>query len=295
MWYTIFCMKTLREYIDEAKQKKVAIGHFNISTLDAVWAIVHASETFKVPVIIGVSEGERDFVGVREIAAVVKSIRESRNLPIFLNADHTYSYERIVEVVDAGFDAAIIDATKLSFADNIALTKKSRDYAKNKNPEILIEGELGYIGTSSKILDALPEGVGTDEASLTNPEQAHDFVVQTGIDMLAPAVGNIHGMLSSGHNPRLSISRIKEISTSTGVPLVLHGGSGISNEDFIAAIDAGISIIHINTELRVAYTKGLSLALQEHPEEIAPYKYFKNAMQAMQKVVEDRLRLFNKL
>lgn len=288
-------MKTLRESIDEAKQKGVAIGHFNISTLDAVWAIVRAAEKLQVPVIIGVSEGEREFVGVREIAAIVRSIRESRNLPIYLNADHTYSFERVQEAVDAGFDAVIIDGAQLSFKENIALAKKCREYAKQKNPNILIEGELGYIGTSSKILDKLPEGVTVSGVGLTEPAQAKEFVDATGVDMLAPAVGNVHGMFAVGKDPRLDIPRIKAISEATGVPLVLHGGSGTVDEDFVAAIGAGVCIIHLNTELRLAYTKALTITLQEHPDEIAPYKYLKTAAAALQKVVEDRLALFNRL
>lgn len=293
MWYTIHHMKTLKEYTQEARDKKIAIGHFNISTLDGLWAIVRASEKLNVPVIIGVSEGERDFIGVKELSLIIKNIRESKNIPIFLNADHTYSYERLVEVVDAGYDSVIIDGSHLSYEENIALTKKSCEYAKSINKDILVEGELGYIGSSSKILDKIPDEV--SKSSLTDPIQAKDFIDKTGIELFAPAVGNIHGMLSSGHNPKLDIERIKEISEKAQIPLVLHGGSGISDEDFVSAIDAGICIIHINTELRVAYKKGLMLSLQENQEEIAPYKYLKGAMQAMQKVVEQRLSLFNKL
>ncbi len=288
-------MKSLKEYILEARQKKVAIGHFNVSTLDALWSIYAVAVKLQVPVIIGVSEGERDYVGVRAIAKVVRMIREENNFPIFINADHTYSYERVQEAVDAGFDAVIIDGAQLSFEENVALTQKAVAYAKNKNPDILIEGELGYIGTSSKVLKELPKGAALDALSMTSPEQAKEFVAATGVDLLAPAVGNVHGMLSVGHDPRLDIPRIKAIHEATGVPLVLHGGSGTVDEDFVSAIDAGVSIIHINTELRVAYTKGLVIELQQNPEEVAPYKYLKPAAAALGKVAEGRLKLFSKI
>lgn len=286
-------MKTLRECITEAEAKGVAIGHFNISNLEGVWAAFNAAKKLDIPVIIGVSEGERDFVGVKQIAAIVKSIREEHQYPIYLNADHTYSFEKVKQAVDAGFDAVIVDGAQLSFEENVKLTKQCVEYAKSVNPDMLIEGELGYIGTSSKLLDKLPEGVTTSGEGLTHPEQAAQFVKETGVDLLAPAVGNVHGMMKVGNDPRLDIQRIKDIRQAVGVPLVLHGGSGTVDEDFTMGIKNGIAIVHINTELRVAFRKGLQSALQDNPDEIAPYKYLKPALQEMQKAADARLRLFN--
>ncbi|MEK7095104.1 MAG: class II fructose-bisphosphate aldolase [Patescibacteria group bacterium] len=286
----IRAIQTLQECIKSAQDRKVAIGHFNISNIEGFWAVVQAAKELKLPVIIGVSEGERDFMGVREIAAMVKTYRESTGQLVFLNADHTYSFERVVEVVDAGYDSVIFDGTELPLEKNIQTTKKSLEYAKSKNPSILFEAEIGFIGKSSKILDAIPEGVGR----LTSLEEAVDFVKETGVDMLAPAVGNVHGIVRGGE-PALNISLIKEISQTVGIPLVLHGASGNSNEEVMAAINAGITIVHVNTELRVAYRAGLIKSLQENPDEVAPYKYLKGARNAMQKVVEEKLKVFNKM
>ena len=283
-------MKLLKEYILEAKEKKVAIGHFNISNIEGFWAVVNGAKELNLPVIIGVSEGERDFIGIREIASIVKTYRESTNQIVFLNADHTYSFDRVKEAIDAGFDSIIFDGTELSFEDNVKITKQSVDYAKSVNPNILVEAELGFIGKSSKLLDNVPEGVGR----LTSVQEAKDFIENTKIDLLAPAVGNVHGIVKGGE-PALNIERIKEISDSVGIPLVLHGASGNSIDDIKKAINAGISIIHINTELRVAYKHGLMLSLQENPDEISPYKYLKGARNAMQKVVEEKLKLFNNI
>lgn len=282
--------KSLREYIWEAREKGIAIGHFNISNSDGFWAVVLGAKELKVPVIIGVSEGERDFIGVREIAAMVKVYRESTGQPVFLNADHTYSFERVREVVDAGFDAVIYDGTELSLEDNIATTKKCLEYSRSKNPNILFEAEIGFIGKSSKMLDAIPEGVGT----LTTVDEAVEFIRATKVDMLAPAVGNVHGIVKGGE-PALNIERIKEIKDAVATPLVLHGASGNSVEDIQKAMSAGISIIHINTELRVAFRNGLIQSLQEDPDQIAPYKYLRGARNSMQKVVEEKLKLFNKI
>ena len=286
-------MKTLREYIAEAEAKKVAIGHFNISNVEGLWAVFRAAQKLQLPVIIGVSEGERDFIGVPQVAALVSSIRKEFNYPIFLNADHTYSFERVKQAVDAGFDSVIFDGAQLGLEENIKQTKLCVEYARKVNPEIIVEGELGYIGTSSKLLDAIPEGVITSGTGLTSPEDAARFVKETGVDMLAPAVGNVHGMMKVGHDPRLDIKRVAEISKAAGVPLVLHGGSGTVDEDFVSAIKAGISIVHINTELRVAFKKALELSLQQNPEEIAPYKFMRESVKAMEKVAGDRMSLFN--
>jgi len=285
--------KTLRECIKEAEQKKVAIGHFNISNLEALWGILNAARVLNLPVIIGVSEGERAFVGVRQAAALVQSLRAEFDFPIFLNADHSYSFEKVKEAINAGFNAVIFDGVKLPLEENIKVTKECVKYARDSGRDVLVEAELGFIGQSSKIIDKIPEGAG--ENFLTSVEEAKKFVAETGVDLLAPAVGNLHGILAGGHNPRLNIKRIEEIRTLAGVPLVLHGGSGISDEDFVSAISAGISIVHINTEIRVAFRDALKKSLQENPDEVAPYKFMKDTVKAVEQVVEKRLRLFNKL
>jgi len=286
-------MQTLRECIQEMEEKKVAIGHFNISDIVGFWAVVGAAKNLNLPVIIGVSEGERDFLGVRQAKALVDTLKAEER-PVFLNADHTYSVDRVKEIVDAGFDAAIIDGAEKSFEENVAMTKESVTYKNSVRPEMIIEGELGFIGKSSKILDAIPEGAGFTDEMMTKPEEAREFVEQTGVDLFAPAVGNIHGMVKGG-DPKLNIARIREIKEATRMPLVLHGGSGNTDQEFKNAIQAGISIIHINTEIRLAYKQALQKTFSENPDEIAPYKFLRPAISAMQVVVERRLRLFANL
>ncbi|MEK7150152.1 MAG: class II fructose-bisphosphate aldolase [Patescibacteria group bacterium] len=288
-------MKTLRECISESSDNGVAIGHFNISNLEALWGIFNAARKLGVPVIIGTSEGERDFIGARQAVALVRSLREQYDYPIFINADHTYSFDRAKEAIDLGYDAVIFDGTELSFEENIKITKRCVEYAKMVNPEIIVEAELGFIGKSSKILDEIPSGVKITEEFLTKAEEAKEFVEKTGVDLIAPAVGNIHGMLRGGKDPALNIERIREIRKSVGVPLVLHGGSGNSADDFTDAISAGVSIVHISTEIRVAYRTALQLSLQENPDEIAPYKYLKEAVKAVEKIAEEKLKIFNKI
>ncbi|MDE2144772.1 MAG: class II fructose-bisphosphate aldolase [Patescibacteria group bacterium] len=288
-------MRTLLEYLKEAENKKVAVGHFNISDLAALKAIIAAARELDVPIMIGTSEGEREFIGEYQAAALIKSLREEFNYPVFLNADHTHSLEKVKIAAQAGYDEILFDGGKLPLEENIKQTKQAVEIAKSINPNVYIEGELGYIGSSSEVISAIPEGAAVNEVQLTTKEEALRFVKETGVDFLAPAVGNLHGMLKDAPNPRLNIGRIKEIKEAIKIPIVLHGGSGTSDEDFTAAIDAGINVVHINTEIRLAWRKGIEAGLENNPDEIAPYKIFPEAIEAVRKVVEARLKLFNKL
>lgn len=285
----MYIMKSLKQILKEASDNQIAIGHFNISNIEGLKAIFNSARELNIPVIIGVSEGERKFIGTKQVVVLVKSLREEFNFPIFCNADHCKSFESLKEAVDLGFDAVIFDGAKLSLEENIKITKKCVEYAKSINPEIIIEGELGYIGESSKILDEIPKGI-----EMTSIEDAQKFVKETKVDLLAPAVGNIHGMLKGLKNPNLDIERIRQIKEKTNIPLVLHGGSGISDEDFHSAIKSGMSIVHINTEIRKVYREALEQSLKDNPKEIAPYKIMKFVINEVSNVVKNKLELFNK-
>lgn len=287
-------MKKLIDVIKDAERAKKAVGHFNISDISAFLAIWKAARDLNVPVVIGISEGEREFIGVSEATALVRSVRDEHKYPIFLNADHTYSLDKIKEAVIGGCDSVIFDGAKLPFEENVARTKEVVEYVKSHDSNILVEAELGYIGQSSKVLDAIPEGA-AQGLSLTTAKEAKQFVDATGIDMLAPAVGNIHGMLKNVPEPRLNIERIREIKQAVKIPLVLHGASGNTAEDLIAAIHAGISMIHINTEIRVAWKKGMEEALKEKPDEVAPYKFLARSEDEVYKVVLEKLKIFSGL
>jgi len=286
-------MKSYREILKDAEEGKVAIGHFNISNIAASKAIIASAKELGLPILIGVSEGERDYFGINQVVAHVKSLREELDWPVYVNADHTYSFERVKEAIDAGFDSVIFDGAKLSLEENIKVTKQCVDYARASGRDVLVEAEMGYIGTSSNVMDELPEGAQVSLDEVTKPEEAKRFVEETGIDLFAPSVGNVHGMLRKVSNPELHIDRIREIKEAVGIPLVLHGGSGIKDENFTEAIKAGISVVHINTEIRKAWYEATKKHLEEHPEDIAPYKVGKDAVAAMKDVITARLKLFN--
>lgn len=285
-------MKTLMEAVAEAQARGAAIGHFNVANVDMLNAIVAAAQEAGEPVIIGASEGERDAIGIHTLVSLISEINTTSSVPIYLNADHTYSVERVKEAIDAGFDSVIFDGAQLSFEENLTKTKECVDYARASGRKVIVEAELGFIGAGSQLLDAIPEGAAITEDMMTSIPDAVKFVTETGIDMFAPAVGNIHGMLKNAANPRLSVTRVKEIADATGVPLVLHGGSGTTDEDFVNAIKAGIGIVHVSTELRRAYRQGLMQGLTDNPDEMAPYKYMKQANQAVKATTLARIKLF---
>jgi fructose-bisphosphate aldolase class II len=286
-------MQSLREVLEQSQQRGVAIGHFNISDLVLLKAVVAAARELDVPVIVGASEGERDFMGVREIAVLVRTLREQSGVPIFLNADHTHSLARAEEVARAGYDAIVFDLSALPREENVRQTREAVAVLKAIHPAMLIEGEIGDIGTGSEIHETAIDV----SKGLTTPEEAKQFVAATGIDILAPAVGNMHGM-SAGMvrgeaRKHLDIQRIADIKKVTGMPLTLHGGSGTEDEDFRKAIAAGINIVHINTELRVAWRQSLEASLAKKPNEVVPYKILPLVIDAVKEVALSRLKLFN--
>ena len=285
-------MDDLRSVLTRLEVKCAALGHFNVADLTLLKAVVAAAAEIEVPVMVGASEGERNFFGTSQLAALVKSFREASVVPIFLNADHTHSLTKAVEAAKAGFDAVVIDFSSLPFEENVSQTKKTVEAIKAINPTILAEGEIGDIGTGSEI----HETARSEFSNLTTPEEAKQFVQSTGVDILAPAVGNMHGMLTSmvqgTAKKHLNIERIAQIKQATGVFHTLHGGSGTGDEDFRKAIAAGINIVHINTELRVAWRRSLEDSLAKAPIEVVPYKLLPFVVDSVKQVVSSRLRLF---
>ena len=226
---------------------------------------------------------------------LVRSLREEQSIPIFLNADHTHSLDSAIAAAKAGFDSIVYDLSALPFDENVKQTRQAVEALKSINPAILVEGEIGNIGTGSEIHESMPD----HSKDLSTPEEAKQFVESTGVDILAPAVGNTHGMLQTmvqgSEKKRLDLRRIREIKRASRSLLTLHGGSGTEDHDLQDAIAAGINIIHINTELRLAWRRGLEAAFAKNPREIVPYKLLPIAEESVKQVVLDRLRLFNQL
>jgi fructose-bisphosphate aldolase, class II len=280
-----------------AKQKKFAVSHFNFASAEQLKAVVLGFKKVldfynlsysDYALMVATSESEAKFLGYAEARKLVDAWKGDTNLAIFLNADHHKSFESCKEAIDYGYDSVLVDASLLPFDENIKLTHKVVDYAKSFNYEITVEGELGYLRGESK----LQESVEIKPEDFTKPEQAKEFVEKTGVDRLAVVFGNIHGVVLK-QKEKLDFDLLRRINeAASNTFLVLHGGSGLAEEDFKKAIENGIANIHINTEVRMAYREGLDEKLKESPAETAPYKFLEEAVEKMQGVVEEKVRIF---
>src|SRR3989344_2369571 len=239
---------TLKDYLQKAKEEHWAVGHFNFSTADQLRAFVEVAGESKSPIMVATSEGEADFVGMDQAVALVRSY-QAEGHAVWLNADHFKSFEKCKGAIDAGYDSILIDASKLPYEENVALTKQVVEYARSVNPEILVEGELGYLRGSSEV----QQKVAITPADYTQPNLAFSFVNSTKVDRLAVVFGNIHGIVTE-QKERLDIEHFKHIVRAVSDPglgpfpkvsLVLHGASGLKAEDVQAAIAAGIANVHI--------------------------------------------------
>ena len=302
---------TLNDYLKQAREGKYAIGHFNFATEDVLKAIVAGAKEAGAPcVMVGTSEGEADFVGLKEAVALVRAVADDMQFPVFLNADHFKSFQKCKEAIDTGYDSVIIDASRFSNTKNIALTKqvveyarevspaspeRSRGRAKFKNLNISVEGELGYLKGSSEVQTKIE----ISSADYSKPEEVADFVTQTGVDRMAVVFGNIHGIVID-QTEMLDIEHfLKIVGHVEGDPLhpvyyVLHGASGLKDEYIVAAIKAGITNVHFNTELRVAYYDKLKEEFTNPATstETTPYKYLGPAAEEVKKLVIAKTRLF---
>lgn len=282
---------TLKELHQKAKAEKWAVPHFNFSSLSQLKGILEGAVSMRAPVLLGTSEGERESIGLKQAVYLVKSYRETYDIPIFLNADHSKSFETAKAACDAGYDSIHIDLSKKTFEENLEETKKIVDYVKSTRPEVEVEGELGYLATeSSKIYQ---EEIEIPEDSYTKVEEALKYVSETGIDRFAPAIGNLHGI--AANKPKIRFELIEELTSAlpNDLTFVLHGGSGISNEDLKRIVESGFNNVHISTEIRAAYTSSLKDYLEKNPDEISPAKYLEFAKDAVIPIVKDKLEIYN--
>ena len=287
----------LNDYLKIVKEKKFAIPHFNFASAEQLKAIVLGFKKVldfynlsydQYALMVGTSEGEAKFLGYAEARKLVDAWESDTNIPIFLNADHHKSFDSCREAIDHGYNTVLIDASASPFEENIKETHKVVDYAKSGGKEITVEGELGYLRGESK----LQETIEVKPGDFTKPEEAKEFVAKTGVDRLAVVFGNIHGVVSK-QEEKLDFGLLKKINEALSETfVVLHGGSGLTNEDFKKSIENGITNIHINTEIRVAYREGLDEKLKEAPQETTPYKFLEGAVEKMQEVVEEKVKIF---
>ncbi|MBI1957314.1 MAG: class II fructose-bisphosphate aldolase [Candidatus Niyogibacteria bacterium] len=284
---------TLNEWLRQADEEHWALPHFNISNLVQLKGVLAACFEARSPVMIGTSEGEAEFIGFLTARHLIDAAVEETGLPIFLNADHFRSRETIEAALNAGYDSALLDLSKENEAFNRDEVRRVAEFAHAKDPDASIEGELGYLVTESSRV--YKETVEIPPESLTDPDAARAFVEATGIDRFAPAVGNLHGIAANA--PQLDFDRIAAIRAAVParVALVLHGGSGIPDDQMRRAIELGFNNIHVSTEIRVAYTDALRAALSAMPDETTPYKFYKPVVGSVRVKTMEKLQLFGSI
>jgi len=283
-------MTSLATYLRRATRERWAVPHFNISDLDQLKGIAEAAAALRAPVMIGTSEGERDFIGLRQAVALIAAYRAELGAALYLNADHTKSVAAAKKAIDAGYPSVHLDLSRLPFHENLTSTREIVRYARRKRKQVNIEGELGYLATESSKVYA--GKVTVDPETFTKPTEAVRYVRATGAHRLAPAVGNFHGIAKNRKKLDFALIRKLRATLPGSVALVLHGGSGSGDAAFRKAIRAGIANVHISTELRIADTTALKKTLREHPDEMTPYKLAVPSYESVKKLATKFIILF---
>ncbi|KEO83382.1 class II fructose-1,6-bisphosphate aldolase [Tumebacillus flagellatus] len=275
---------SFKEVLLDGLKNGYAVGQFNMNNLEFTQAIVEAANEEKSPVILGCSEGAIKYMGIDYTVAMARVAAETAKVPVILHLDHGPSFEYVVKCVRAGFSSIMIDASHYALEQNIELTKRVVDLCHPLGIEV--EGELGRIGGTEDDLT-----VDERDATLALPEEAKRLVEESGIDALAPAIGSAHGVYVG--KPELAFGRLQEIrDLLPNTPMVLHGGSGIPDEDIRKAISLGVSKINVNTENQIALTNTIREIFAKDAKVYDPRKYLGPGKAAIKEVVKEKMRLF---
>ncbi|EKN62959.1 class II fructose-1,6-bisphosphate aldolase [Schinkia azotoformans] len=277
---------SMTEMLNKAKNEGYAVGQFNINNLEYTQAILQAAQAENSPVILGVSEGAAKYMGgFKTVVAMVKGLMEyyEMTVPVAIHLDHGSSFEKCVEAMYAGFTSVMIDGSHYPLEENIELTKRVVDVAHTIG--ISVEAELGRIGGQEDDLV-----VDDAEAMYAIPAECDRLVRETGVDCFAPALGSVHGPYKG--EPKLGFDRMKEVMELTGVPLVLHGGTGIPTKDIQKAISLGTAKINVNTENQITSTKTVRKVLEEKPELYDTRKFMGPARDTIKETVIGKIREF---
>ena len=273
----------LKKHLSTAKEKGYALGQFNFCTLEQLKGIARAAKEKNVPVILGTSRGESQFLGLKEAVALRDVMREIHP-DIYLNLDHGSDLEWIEKAIEAGYDMIHFDGSDLSLEENIKKTKKVVEIAKKEG--VVVEGEVGKVGGGSSMHQGAPESRG----DLTSTKKIAKFISRTKVDLCAFSIGNVHGVYSE--MPKLNFNRLTEISEKTDIGLVMHGGSGIADEDIKKSISKGVVKVNVNTELRNEWRKEIERSFAANKETATPYKLFKKLPEVTSKKVKEKINIF---
>lgn len=281
----------IKDLVEKAQKEGYAVGAFNVFNLETTLGVVRAAQKLGAPVIIQVSETTIEYAGLKPMTQIVETVakNEAITVPIALHLDHGKSFRSVAECVNAGFSSIHIDASELPLEENVLLSKQAVDYAHKHGA--WAQGELGILkGVEDKV--QTPEEM---EPFFTDPDEAVDFAKRTEVDTLAVSIGNMHGIrkFRDVGVPDLDLERLKKIHEKLPeTPIVLHGASGISKNQIEPAIQLGVRVINIDTELRLAFTEAVREVLNKDSLIYDPRLVLAPATEALQKVVEEKIKMF---
>lgn len=280
---------SLRTLLEHAARQHYALGAFNTVNLEMTLGIVRAAVDVQAPVVITVTETTIEYAGLKPITHIVETIAKNSavTVPVALHFDHGRSFRSVAECVHAGFTSIMIDASDVPFDENVLLTRQVVDYAHKRN--VLAQGEIGQLRRAQDYVAAADR-----ERTLTDPLEAEKFVRETGVDTLAVAVGNVYGVYKLHRGaPPLDLNRLAAIHQRIpDVPLALHGASAVTHDQLTAAIERGIRIVNIVTELEYAFTEKLRETIRMERDEYDPRAILEPSIDAVREIVKDKLKLF---
>ena len=272
---------TTKQLLLDAQKGGYAVGAFNVENMEMVQAVVAAAEELRSPVILQTTPSTVKYANLNYFYENVKVAAQESSVPVVIHLDHGNSFELAMQAYRTGYTSIMIDGSHEGFEDNIAFTSA---VVKACHPgEVPIEAELGKVGGKEDDLD------GGEGDPYTNPQEAAEFVERTGIDSLAVAIGTAHGVYKGV--PKLDFSRLSEIRKAVSIPLVLHGTSGVPDEDVAECIKRGICKVNYATDLRIAFTKGINQVLKENPDTIDPKKYNAKGREEVRKYVMHKMKI----
>ena len=272
---------TSKQLLLDAQKNGYAVGAFNVENMEMVMAVLAAAEESRSPVIMQTTPGTLKYAGLDYYLANVSAAAARATVPVVMHLDHGNSFQVAMEAYRTGYTSVMIDGSKLSFEENITLTRSVTDACHPGH--VPVEGELGKVG--GKEDDLVNEG----ENPYTDPQEAKEFVERTNVDSLAVGIGTSHGIYKG--TPKVNVERLSEIRAVVDVPLVLHGTSGVPDEQVTDCVSRGICKVNYATDLRIAYTKGVRAYLAENPDAYDPKKYGVVGMEEVKKYVMQKMQV----
>ncbi|WP_070000948.1 class II fructose-1,6-bisphosphate aldolase [Cellulosilyticum sp. I15G10I2] len=269
---------TAEKMLYDAQKGGYAVGAFNVENMEMIIAAVEAAEELRAPIMLQTTSSTVRYASVKQFYANARAMAEQVSVPVAIHLDHGDSFELAMQALREGYTSIMIDGSHYDFEKNIEITKRVVDAAKPN--AIPVEAELGKVGGKEDDLEV-------KDAGYTDPVEAKEFVERTGITSLAVAIGTAHGFYEG--TPKLDIERLKEIKKYVDIPLVLHGASGLSDEDVIKCIKEGICKVNFATELRVAFSDGVKAVLKQNPDVYDPKAYLKVARENVKQLVKNRM------